>query len=511
MVVEEEETTRGPTSFGKYRIVAELGRGGMANVYLALMQGPGGFNKLVVLKVPRDAITQEPNLLAMFMDEARLAARLNHPNVVQTYEVIQQDGKEISVMEYLEGQPLSEVLMRARRLEKPVPLGLHLRIISEVLTGLHYTHEATDFDGSSLDLVHRDVSPQNIFITFDGVVKVLDFGIAKSKTSIHTTEVGTFKGKVRYMPAEQITGGEVDRRADIFAVGAILWEAVVGVRLWRGRSDVEVIGAVIQGERHSARAIDPRVAPELEAICSRALAPQREHRYSNCLELQGDLEAFLGTLPDKYGSREVAALMSELFAETREERRRIIEEQIAKASRLPQAEYQPLGPNELPMPSLGALSSSGPRSIEPSEQVMAVHRGHPGLYALATLVGVAVIVAVGVLLSRRPSEVSTASVPAAHVFASAPEPAAPAPTPIPPASAPEPVASSAGQDAAPARAARPTKWPVRSAGPIATASPPPIAPSNAAPPTAAEAKPTGELPAPKKPARALDTGNPWEK
>src|SRR5260370_910736 len=188
---------------GKYKLLAELGRGGMANVYLAVARGPSGFNKLVVLKCLRSDLASDTELLAMFLDEARLAARLNHPHVVQTYEVGEYVGRPVIVMEYLEGQVLSSLVQRAQS-NNALPLSLHLRVIIDALEGLHHAHELTDYDGKPLGLVHRDISPQNVFVTFDGHVKVLDFGIAKAATSQSQTATGILKGKVKYMAPEQM-------------------------------------------------------------------------------------------------------------------------------------------------------------------------------------------------------------------------------------------------------------------------------------------------------------------
>src|SRR5262245_49480077 len=175
---------------GKYRLIVELGQGGTAIVYLAVARGPGGFNKLVVLKMMKRALLAEPELAEMFMNEARLSARLSHQNIVETNEVFEQDGIPVIVMQYLEGQPLSMVVARSEPKPEKFPLVWHLRVISEALAGLHHSHELADYDGTPLHLVHRDMTPHNVFITYDGQVKILDFGIAKINRSAATTEVG---------------------------------------------------------------------------------------------------------------------------------------------------------------------------------------------------------------------------------------------------------------------------------------------------------------------------------
>jgi serine/threonine protein kinase len=212
----------------KYRVVLKLSEGGTANIFLGVAHGRGGFNKLVVLKAPKEHVLLESESRRMFLNEARLAARLNHTNIVQTNEVIDQGGHPIIVMEYLEGHSLAAVLARART---AIPLAMHLRIIVETLRGLHYAHELTDLGGTPLNVVHRDVSPQNVFVTYDGQVKLIDFGIAKLMGSVETV-TGVVKGKMRYMPREQLDGAHVDRRADVYATGVMLWEAATRERMW---------------------------------------------------------------------------------------------------------------------------------------------------------------------------------------------------------------------------------------------------------------------------------------
>src|SRR5690606_38361678 len=190
---------------GKCRILAELGHGGMANVYLAVQRGHGGFNKLVVLKALRPELAVEPTL-SMFLDEARVAAQLNHPNVVQTYEVGSHNDRNVIVMEYLEGQSFSQILRQSAAQGKELPLAAKLRILSNALDGLHYAHELTSYDGTRLDLVHGDVSPQNICVACNGQVKVLGFGIAKAASSTTQSAAGVVKGKLSYMAPEQLSG-----------------------------------------------------------------------------------------------------------------------------------------------------------------------------------------------------------------------------------------------------------------------------------------------------------------
>jgi serine/threonine protein kinase len=277
---------------GKYYILAELGRGGTATVYLSVARGAGGVSKLVVLKALLPEFAEETSAMSNFLDEARLAAQLNHPNVVQTYEVGTEAGHSVIVMEYLEGQSLSRITRHCEATGQRFPDGMHFKVLIELLAGLHYAHELKAYDGTPLDLVHRDVSPQNVFVTYDGQVKVLDFGIAKVKTSSTHTATGVLKGKISYMAAEQMSGAGVDRRADIFSVGCMLWAAAAGRKLWKDYSYVQIVRLVLAGEIPSPRRVNPHCPEELERIVMKALAPNPDDRYQTAFELQMALEAF---------------------------------------------------------------------------------------------------------------------------------------------------------------------------------------------------------------------------
>ncbi|HSN97842.1 MAG TPA: serine/threonine-protein kinase, partial [Candidatus Nanopelagicales bacterium] len=300
---------------GKYRLIAELGHGGMAEVFLAVAQGPAGFNKLTVIKQIRPQLADDPEFLAMFLDEARLAARLNHPNVVQTNEVGHDGNRYFIAMEYLEGQPLNRVLHRIGR--DKIPLAMHLRLIADGLSGLHYAHELADYDGTPLEVVHRDVTPHNVFVTYDGQVKVVDFGIAKAMSSSSETRTGVLKGKVSYMAPEQARGVRVDRRADIFSVGVMLWEAAVGKRLWVGVPDIAILGRLASGDLPRPSQVRPDVTPELEAVVLKAMALSREARHQTAGELQEDIERLLDRMGERVAMRDVGQLIAQHFQEER--------------------------------------------------------------------------------------------------------------------------------------------------------------------------------------------------
>lgn len=303
----------------RFRPIIALGKGGMAEVLLSVARGPSGFNKLVVLKTMREELATDDELRGMFLAEARLSARLNHPNVVQVYEVV-DTALPCIVMEYLEGQPMSALCHTA---SERFTLPLRLRAISEVLGGLQYSHELTDYDGTPLNLVHRDVSPQNVFLTYDGVVKVLDFGIAKASNTAVQTRTGVVKGKLEYMPPEQLCGTDVDRRADVFAVGCMLWDAAAGKRLWADMPEGDVMRALIEGNVPKPSALRP-VDPELEAIIMKALAAEPSDRYATALDLRVAIDQYLAERYPTTSQRELGELVSDVFAEQREERKRQI-------------------------------------------------------------------------------------------------------------------------------------------------------------------------------------------
>jgi len=314
-----ESSDRQNRSGLRYRPIISLGQGGMADVLLSVGRGPSGFNKLVVLKTMRKELVADEDLRQMFLAEARLSARLNHANVVQVYEVV-DSALPCIVMEYLEGQAMSFL---RRTVGDSFTLPMQLKVISEALLGLHYSHELSDYDGTPLNIVHRDISPQNIFITYDGVVKVLDFGIAKTTEVTTQTRAGMIKGKISYMPREQLLNETVDRRADIYAVGCMLWHAASGKKLWHDVPEGDVMRALVSGQipkPSEKRPVDPR----LENIIMRALAPDANNRYPTALALRLELDRFLADTSPNTSMRDVSELMLRVFDGQREARKRQI-------------------------------------------------------------------------------------------------------------------------------------------------------------------------------------------
>jgi eukaryotic-like serine/threonine-protein kinase len=314
-----------PEAIGKYSPFARLGNGGMAEVFLAAARGPMGFSKLVVIKRMRDL--EGPAFVEMFLDEARLSARLNHPNVVNTYEVGELGGTYFIAMEYLDGQSLENVCRALTKLERLLDENQAAYIITQALKGLHYAHEMSDYDGTPLGVVHRDCSPQNIFLTYNGQVKVIDFGIAKATSNRTQTEAGMLKGKVRYMAPEQLTGS-ADRRSDVFSIGVLLWQLLTGQRLFNGDT-VSVMNQILREDAPSVHSVRPEISAALEQIVAKALQRKPSDRYPSAESMQHDLERFLRT-QEAVGEAELGKLVSELFTESRAKVRARIKEYLAR-------------------------------------------------------------------------------------------------------------------------------------------------------------------------------------
>jgi eukaryotic-like serine/threonine-protein kinase len=309
-------------TLGQYRIIAKLGTGGMAEVYLAVAQGAMNVNRLVVVKRLREEQASDPESREMFLNEARLAARLNHPNVIQTFEAGAEAGSYYLAMEYVEGQPFSRVLSKMMQEKRRLEPKLVARIISDALSGLHYAHELTDFDGSPLQIVHRDVSPQNMMLTYGGVTKIVDFGIAKAAGSTQTAH-GVFKGKVAFMAPEQVVGENVDGRADVFAAGIVLWEALTGKHLMAASTPAHTLHNLLNRPIPRASEMCPEVPAALDDIAARALERDVEARFPSAKAMRDALEAWIGT-QGGVTHEEVGALVTGLFAD----RRKTVQDQV---------------------------------------------------------------------------------------------------------------------------------------------------------------------------------------
>jgi eukaryotic-like serine/threonine-protein kinase len=311
---------------GKYRLLSKLGEGGMAQVYLAVFQGLAGFSKLVVLKVLKRELARVNEFQDAFMREARLCARMNHPNIVAVNEIEIIDGLPAIVMEHLQGQALSNVLHRVLGKET---LDFHLHVLMESLSGLHYAHELTDFDGTPLRLVHCDFNPQNIFLTYEGSVKVLDFGIAQATRSAAHRASDSVQGKLHYMAPEQVTSTALDRRTDVFAAGIILCELVTGRRFWNEISNDSVMERLKTGDIPTAGSLMSDCPSELVSICSRALAVPRGDRYQTIAEMLRDIESYIESKSRHMTTQDVRQRIARWFAQERQQAQQFIESNLS--------------------------------------------------------------------------------------------------------------------------------------------------------------------------------------
>lgn len=320
--------------------ILPLSSGGMAHVELAVGIEAGNFKKLMVLKTIREELAFDPDIVAMFLGEARLCARLNHANLVQVYEVMESPRPRI-VMEYLEGLSLIEI---QRLLGDNFDTLVQLRILSDALAGLHYAHELCDYDGTPLDMVHRDVSPQNVVVTSDGRVKVLDFGIAKVANSPSYTQAGMVKGKMSYMSPEQLAGEPLDRRTDVFAVGCMLWRAATGKKLWTKASTEDIMRALVNGEI-PAPSTCREVDPQLEAIVVRATAPDRKQRYESAAALRAALDEYLAEVQPS--GCDLKEWMERTFTQHWESQREAVRARLVQATTMPPLPVSSVAPVEL--------------------------------------------------------------------------------------------------------------------------------------------------------------------
>lgn len=298
---------------GPYRIVALLARGGMAELYLARKTGIGGFERFVVVKRIHPHLSDDEDFRAMFLLEARVAAALSHPNIVQVFDAGEHDGTYYFAMEYIHGEDLRKILRAAAKAHHGIDMGVPLSIMASVCAGLHHAHEKCGPDGESLGIVHRDVSPANVIVSYEGLVKVVDFGIARAANSSSVTRAGQRKGKCAYMSPEQAMGRQVDRRSDVFSIGILLWELTTLRRLFKGESDIAIMNSIIHDPIPLPSSVSPEYPPALEAIVMTALAKDPEDRYETALELQLALEAFAAAHQLDTSATAVRTVMVELL------------------------------------------------------------------------------------------------------------------------------------------------------------------------------------------------------
>lgn len=301
--------------FGNYEILRKLAAGGMAEVLLAKQKSFGGFERLVCLKRILPHLSGQEEFMKMFQDEARIAANLVHPNVAQIYDIAEENGQFYIAMEYVRGEDLRRIYNQEVGRGNSIPYGMAALIIMGGAAALDYAHRHTALDGTPLSIVHRDVSPQNILVTFDGHVKLIDFGVAKAAGKLNQTRAGVLKGKYSYMSPEQASGDPVDGRTDIFALGITLYEITCGVRLFKRDNELETLHAVVACNVPAPSKVKPGYDPSLERIVLKALAAEPERRYQTAGDLERDLEAYLQRHGHPTSASAMAHYMQELFAD----------------------------------------------------------------------------------------------------------------------------------------------------------------------------------------------------
>ncbi|MEM1414570.1 MAG: protein kinase, partial [Myxococcota bacterium] len=304
-----------PARIGRYRIEYRLGKGGMAEVFLANSRGASGVEKLLVLKRILPSFASSPRFNAMFVGEAKVAMTLNHPNVVQVYAFEEERQELLLAMEHVDGVDLARLLIRGKQLGRKVPFGLAGWVVLQVARGLDYAHRRRDAAGEPLEIVHRDVSPQNVLLGYEGVVKIADFGIAKAR--LVSEDSGLIKGKFAYMSPEHARGDAVDRRSDVYALGILLAEVLLGRPMYEGLGRMDVLAKVREGDRTLPRSVDPGVPPALDVIVAKATARRPDDRYQSAREMGQALAAYLHGLDRRWGSEDLEAFLQEVVPRER--------------------------------------------------------------------------------------------------------------------------------------------------------------------------------------------------
>ncbi len=402
--------------FGKYLLLEKLATGGMAQLYRAKIIGVQGFEKFIAIKMILPHLAEEKELVSSFIDEAKLAALLNHQNIVQIYDFGELEGSNFITMEYLFGKDLRAILAKAREFDMPLGLEYGLFVTSRICAGLEYAHTVKDFQGTPLNIIHRDISPQNVIVTYQGDVKIVDFGIAKAATQSTATQVGMIKGKVAYMSPEQAAGKPVDHRSDIFSLGILLYELVTGFKLFKGEDTLQILARVREADFDSPELVVGGLPPKLYAILNRALAKDVGERYQSCAEMLADIEEALYEQGLRPSARGLAQYMRNLF-----EKEITAEEALmrdAAGAPNPEEAVRPEAVPEPAPPKQEAPPSAAP--VAPPREVKEKAREKPPAAPKAAagspkkksgalvgaVVGVAVLVAVGVFLMKGKSGTS---------------------------------------------------------------------------------------------------------
>jgi eukaryotic-like serine/threonine-protein kinase len=445
----------------RYELIAEIASGGMATVFLARLSGVGGFQRLVAIKRLHPHLAREKEFVEMFLDEARLAAGIHHPNVVPILEVGASERGYYLVMEYVEGDTLARLLARAASTGEKLPAEIALRIVLDMMAGLHAAHELKDELGQPTELVHRDVSPQNVLVGMDGIARITDFGVARAASRLSATRTGQLKGKVAYMAPEQAMGrSDIDRRADVFASGIVLWEVLAGRRLFKAENEAGTLSRVLSDPIPELSSAAPEIDPELAAVTMKALERDRERRYSTLAQFADSVERAASAAGKLASARELAAYVKQVLGQEIEAQRDAVRGWLACS------EPSRVGRSAPPATSVSsaAMAMSGERDgvtvagfPVPSGAPAPPPRRTWPLVAMAVSLAGALTLA-GVLLFQRSAQTeppAPAAAPPPPVAAPAPAPE-PSPTPSEPAPPPAQAADAAAAASAPAPEIRPT-------------------------------------------------------
>ena len=468
----------GPIEFGQYTLLERIALGGMAEVWKARMKGVEGFQKTVAIKKILPHLTDSSDFVTMFIDEAKLAAQLNHTNIIHIYDLGKIGEDFYIAMEFVDGKDLRTILNTARDAHSPVPLGLALLVASRLASALDHAHRKKDFEGHAMGLVHRDVSPQNVLISFDGDIKLCDFGIVKAVAKASKTQMGALKGKLQYMSPEQAWGRPVDGRSDIFSLGTLLFEMLTGRRLFMGESEMSVLDAVREGRIQAPRDLDPRIPLEVNALVLRALAREPKDRFQSAGDLQREIDGILGSHKPSPSQRELAHYMQKLFGS--ESRPAVPAATVAPApvAAAPRAASEP-------RPEAAATAAPAVAAAAHSAEPDAALESAAGGQRKMLWIGIAAVLAIGVgIVFLRGGTKS--------------EEATPAQSPAEASAAPAATAPAGPSDAAAKPAAEPTRKDAAAEPPRAESAKPPVTakPERAEPAEKPAAEPARATPEP---------------
>jgi serine/threonine-protein kinase len=348
-----------PLIVGRYAIFDRIAAGGMASVHVGRLLGEGGFARTVAVKRLHPQFALDPEFVAMFLDEARLAARIRHPNVVATVDIVASEGEPLLVMEYVDGESLSTLLRAALDRNEKVPIDVVAGVMTQALAGLHAAHEAKNDLGEPLGLVHRDVSPQNVLVGTDGVARVLDFGVAKALGKLHTTREGQLKGKLGYLAPEQVAGHTVTRRTDVFAAAVVLWEGLTGRRLFSADSEGGVLQRIMDTVVQAPSVHSPDVPAALDAVVLRGLSKEPADRFDSAVEMAEAIER----AATPASARSIGQWVSDLAGPTLQARTRLIESIESRTAGQAAAPKLPAAPAILAAPTIPDVREAPHTSI----------------------------------------------------------------------------------------------------------------------------------------------------